>query len=163
MSPSLWRLTGGALVTLAGALLGQSARAALRRRAALLRTLERDLGRLGDELSLLRRPLPEIFAGMREEPFFAELHALWDSEPPEDLWRRAARTLDLSREDRALLASLGAVVGRYDAQRQERELLLVRRRLGDRAAEIERELAGRGRTLTALGAALGALASILMA
>ena len=80
----------------------------------------------------------------------------------ETLWTRAADTLELEEQERKALSSLGAVVGRYDAQRQAAEIALVRARL-DRAAErYERELAGRAKSYAGLGACLGAMLGVLL-
>ena len=156
------KLFGGGLLVLAGTLLGGSGARALREEADALRRLSAALGIFESELTALRTPLPEIFAKLKDEKFFALLWAGFGGEPTETLWRRAAETLGLERECTLALKSLGAVVGRYDAPRQAAEIAAVRLRLDARAEDVQRELNERGRRLPGLGAALGAMAAVLL-
>ena len=156
------KLFGGGLLVLAGTLLGGSGARALREEADALRRLSAALGIFESELTALRTPLPEIFAKLKDEKFFALLWAGFGGEPTETLWRRASETLGLERECTLALASLGAVVGRYDAPRQAAEIAAVRLRLDARAEDVQRELNERGRRLPGLGAALGAMAAVLL-
>ena len=64
--------------------------------------------------------------------------------------------------DRTALAGLGAVMGRYDAERQAAELALVRQRLSDSAQALEREIIARGRHYAGLGAAAGAILAVML-
>ena len=83
-------------------------------------------------------------------------------QPLERLWRRAAAAQELAEGEREALAALGAVLGRCGAERQCAEIGLVRRRLSDAAAALERELALRGRRYDGLGAALGAIVAAVL-
>lgn len=156
------RLLGVALLTAAGALAGYGRTAALNRRLALLREVSDGLGRMADELTVLRSPLPVIFERLRDLPFFRLLNAGFGLEPTDALWRRAAETLELDRGSRQALSSLGTVVGRYDAERQAAELSLVRARLDEQARAMETELNGRAKNFTGLGAALGAILAVVL-
>ena len=156
------RLLGGALLIAAGALFGYDRTAARKRRLALLRELDAGLGVLADELTALRAPLPQIFMRTRDRPFFDLLYAGFGTQPTERLWRRAAETLDIADEDRAALASLADVAGRYEAERQAAEISRVRRRLETSAAALETELQGRARTFVGLGASFGAILAVLL-
>ncbi len=162
MSVPTLRLLGGGLLVLSGALFGYGGTSALRERARALRALSAALGLLESELILRRTPLPEIFERLRGERFFALFAAGFGAEPTERLWRRAAAALELDDAATRARAGLGAVIGRYDAARQAAEIAAVRARLTEQAAEAERELAARGRRLPGLGAALGAMAAILL-
>lgn len=156
------KLLGGALLVLAGALLGGGGAIRLRAEAQTLRGLSSSLGVLESELTALHTPLPDAFHRLREERFFALLDAGFGLEPTEQLWRRAVAALELERGCAGALSSLGAVIGRYDAVRQAAEIEAVRCRLDARAAEAEREYSLRGRRLPGLGAALGAMAAVLL-
>ena len=114
------------------------------------------------ELTALQTPLPEIFEKLKSEKFFALLSAGFSTEPTERLWRRAAAELALDAACETALAALGTVIGRYDAFRQAAEIAAVRMRLNERAAALEAEIAGRGKRLPGLGAALGAMAAALL-
>lgn len=162
MSALTLKLFGSGLLTLCGALVGWRGAASLRERAGRMRAISAALGVLSGELTALRTPLPQIFARLRGEPFFALLDAGFGTAPTETLWRRAASEMDLAESPAAALASLGAVVGRYDAARQAAEIAAVRAVLDESARSAERELAVRGRRLPGLGAALGAMAAALL-
>lgn len=156
------RLAGAVLLTAAGWLLGRRGMDALRRRAALLRAVSVSLGVMADELAALNTPLPLIFERLRDRPFFALLSAGFGGEPLPKLWRRAAGAIGLDAKDAETLASLGAVVGRYDASRQAAEITLVRRALEGSACALERELNGRAGSYAGLGAACGAILAVIL-
>ena len=156
------KIAGALLLTVAGALLGGTRTAELRRRLALLRELSTGLGLMADELTALRTPLPGILTRLRDRPFFMLVSCGFGGEPFPRLWARAAETLDLAPTDREALASLGAVLGRYDAATQTAELTLVRRRLDRSASALEAELAGRANTFAALGASAGAILAVIL-
>lgn len=162
MTATAVKLLGAALLTAAGALLGWERTGALRRRLALLRELSAGLGVMADELTALQTPLPRILERLRNRPFFALVHAGFGGEPFAELWTRAARAPDLAPADREALASLGAVLGRYDADRQAAEIMLIRRRLDQSATVLEAELAGRAKNFAALGASFGAILAVIL-
>jgi len=162
MSALTLKILGSCLLVLGGALLSCSGVRARRCEVKTLRALSAALGIFEGELAALAAPLPDIFAKLRSTPFFAMLSAGFGTEPTEQLWRRAAGTLGLDDDCAAALADLGAVVGRYDALRQAGEIAAVRHRLNDRAAVIERQISERGRRLPGLGAAIGAMAAVLL-
>ncbi|MCD7743448.1 MAG: stage III sporulation protein AB [Oscillospiraceae bacterium] len=157
------KLAGAALLTAAGWLLGWNHVRALKRRARLLRAICDALGLFRDELSVLRAPLPVIYAKLHERPFF-RLLALSNAEgmQTEALWRRAAGTLELAPEERETLSALGAYIGRYDAARQAEEIEDARRRLSRCAAALEQEIAARAKNFPGLGAALAAMAAAML-
>lgn len=162
MTAAWLRLMGAVLLTAAGWLLGRRGTDALRRRAARLRAISVSLGVMADELTALNTPLPMIFERLRGRPFFGLLAAGFGGEPLQKLWRRAAEAQGLDAKDTEALSSLGAVVGRYDAQRQAAEIALVRRSLDDSAAEAEREISGRAKSYAGLGAACGAILAVIL-
>ena len=135
---------------------------ALERRARTLRDLAAALGRAQAALDALRCPLPELFARLSDVPFFRALSSDFGTAPLETLWRKSAEAEEIAPAEREALAALGDVLGRCDAGRQCAELALVRARLSDAAAALERELAARGRRYDGLGAALGAIVAALL-
>lgn len=156
------KFAGAALLVAAGWLLGRHSTDALRRRAALLRSISVSLGVMADELAALSTPLPLIFERLRGRPFFELLAAGFGGEPLPQLWRRAAEAQGFDAKDTEALSSLGAVVGRYDAPRQAAEIALVRRELDGSAAAVERELSGRAGSYAGLGAACGAILAVIL-
>lgn len=156
------RLCGALLVTAAGGLGGHAIYAARKRRVSLLRELAAGLGRLADELELTAAPLDEIFERLRERPFFDQLSKDFDGATLARSWRRAAMAQPLDTGSKTALSGLAETVGRCGAGRQVKELELVRRRLDEAASALERDLAIQGRTLTGLGAALGALLTLIL-
>lgn len=161
---AVWlRLLGGGLLTLAGAMLGREKYSEMRRRLHCLRSLCRGLGRLSAELTALQTPLPQLFFALREEnAMFATVSAQFGSRPLQTLWREAAAAMPMAAEDAAALSALGGILGRYDAQRQAAETEIVRARLSAAADALEREIESRGRRFAGLGAALGAMAAVLL-
>jgi len=156
------KLLGGGLLVLAGLLTGLRALREKRAAARRLRELAAALGRLRTELLETRAPLPEAFARLSREPFFALLSAGFGTERTETLWQRAAQTQPIPEEARAALASLGAYIGRCEAARQAEELWRVRELLLERSAALEREIAGRARQYPGLGAAAGAILAVML-
>lgn len=162
MSPVVLKLLGGGLLVFSGALLGGGGAAELREEVRTLQSLSMALGIFSNELTALCTPLPDAFQKLRNERFFAFLDAGFGTEPTERLWHRAAEAMKLQPECTRALDALGAVIGRYDAQRQADEIVAVRSVLNARADAAQRELSERGRRLPGLGAALGAMAAVLL-
>ena len=156
------RLLGSALLIAAGTLLGSGRLAGMKRRLRCLRALCEGLGRMAAELETLQSPLGELLAHLRDLPFFELVAAGFGGEPFAKLWRRAAETLPISAEERAVLAAPGALLGRCDARRACAELTLARKSLSARADALEREIEARGRRFAGLGAALGAIVAAIL-
>ena len=162
MTTAALRLLGGGLLVLGGAMLGRMRCAELERRKHCLRGIAAALGRLQGELEALQSPLGELFPRLSDCPFFGLVSAGFGDGPLEELWRRAAEAQPLSAEERAALAALGPVLGRCGVQRQCAEIALARRRLSESADAAEREIAERARRFPILGAALGAIAAVVL-
>ena len=162
MSADMLRALGGGLLILAGALAGLERLSAQRRRLACLRTLADALGRLAVELETLQSPLREALSRLTDCPLTASVYHGFGSESFETLWSRAAEAQPLSAEERRAVAALGGVLGRCSAERQTAELSLARRRLTDMADALEREIDARSRRFPLLGAALGAIAAVML-
>ena len=162
MTGEMLRLAGGGLLALAGALLGYERHRELRARKQALEQLGAALGRMSAELTGLHTPMPQLFARLEDCPFFLLVSAGFGAEPLEKLWRRAAAVQPIPETDRETLAGLGTVVGRYEAERQAAEIALVRTRLEDSAAALEREISTRSRHYAGLGAALGGMLAVML-
>ena len=156
------RALGGALLILAGALAGFERLSVQRRRLACLRSLADALGRLAVELETLQSPLEEALSHLTGCPLTASVYQSFGAAPFETLWTRAADAQPISADERRAVAALGGVLGRCSAERQAAELSLARRRLTDMADALEREIAARSRRFPLLGAALGAIAAVML-
>ena len=156
------RLAGSGLLVVSGALLGSSRKREKCREKAELERLCTALGLLAAELSALRTPMPQAFEKLEDCPFFLLVSAGFGGEALDSLWRRAAEAQPIPEDARSALAGLAPVMGRYDAQRQCAELLLVRERLAGCAAALEREIEDRGRHYAGLGAALGGMLAAVL-
>lgn len=156
------RALGGALLILAGALAGFERLSVQRRRLACLRSLADALGRLAVEIETLQSPLEEALSHLTDCPLTEGVYQSFGTAPFEALWTRAADAQPISAEERRAVAALGGVLGRCSAERQTAELSLARRRLTDMADALEREIAARSRRFPLLGAALGAIAAVML-
>ena len=127
---------------------------------------------LEGELESTAPPLPRLMercAGRSEGPareLFAScaqgLERL-DREELSALWRRLVEErTELGPEGQAVLAPLGEVLGRYEADRQREALSTARRRLEEMADRVERDYRRRGRVYEALGLSGGAFLVILL-
>ena len=162
MTDWMLRAAGGGLLALAGALLGGEKQRELRTQKKELEQLSAALGRMAAELTELKTPLPQLFGKLEACPFFLLVSAGFGGEALESLWQRAAQVQNIPKKDREALAGLGAVVGRYEAQRQAGELELVRRQMTESAGTLEQEIRARGKHYAGLGAALGGMLAVLL-
>lgn len=166
------RVLGAALVAAGGAVLGFQAAAGLRRQVRALEQMAQGLLGLEGELEITAPPLPRLMercAGRSEGPareLFAScaqgLERL-DREELSALWRRlVGERTELGPEGQDVLAPLGEVLGRYEADRQREALSTARRRLEEMADRVERDYRRRGRVYEALGLSGGAFLVILL-
>lgn len=161
------KIAGALLLSLAGAALGLERSARVKRRVRLLSHLGAALGVMAEEISMLRTPLPELFARLagRAGPelggFFAALSEP-DARPVSERWGECVDALPLLPEERETLRSLSLSLGRYDAQSQCAQLELVRSQLARLAQEARLERDGKARTYLGLGLSLGAMAAVIL-
>lgn len=161
------RIAGALLLAAAGAALGYECGARVRQRARLLSALCAALGVMEEEISLLRTPLPELFArlagrGPREtRAFFAALSAD-DDGVLLSRWSACVNALPLNGEERETLDALGLSLGRYDAASQCAQIGSVRAQLQRLAGEARAERDGRAKTYAGLGLSLGAMAAVIL-
>ena len=168
------RLAGALLLTAGAAGVGLCAAGQLEERVKSLRSLVAGLEILGRQLAFRRAAMPELMertACQTEEP--ARYLFAYCREHLEELgeqtfgaiWAQAAEEepgLLLAQEERAVLAELGEVLGRYDADDQIAALgrtVDALRVCLTRAQEERRRL---GRVYTALGVGSGAMLAILL-
>lgn len=151
---------------------GAAKQGRMRRRAAVLGALERDIlalrdamelspGRLADHIRALNAPELAEFWGR-----FAERLAL--REPVESLWRalvekekEAGVFTSLRGEDSAVLLRVGEALSLPGREAQLARLNLHARELGQQKAAAEAELSKKGKMVSSLGALIG-LALALM-
>lgn len=168
------RLVGALLLTAGAAGLGLCAAGQLGDRVRSLRSLVGGLEILKRELSFRRTAMPELMertarqAGEPARYLFARcrdhLEELGERSFGQ-IWVRAVEAepeLLLTREERAVLAELGQVLGRYDADGQIAALERAEEGLKVCLARAEEDRRRLGRVYTALGMGSGAMLAILL-
>lgn len=167
------KLLGAVLLSLGGLMLGVGAVEERRRRVRALEDWRGALGAMAAELTFRLPTMEELLeraaraaAGAAEEPLAQAARGLKDlaERPFEEIWRSALAigAPPLNREDLVLLARLGGVLGRYDAQTQRRELEETMEELTRRAETARGELARSGRAFGVAGLSLGMFTAILL-
>ena len=162
------RLLGAVLLACGGGLWGWSRCQAEGRKEKLLGDLSAALEIMGDELRVLRRPLPEIFSllasrGPEElRAFFALLSSPEGDVPFRQRWQQALHQLPIRAQERAVLEELGSVLGRYDCESQLAALSLACRRLESAARQLHSENLRRTRLWPGMGACAGAMLSVIL-
>ena len=163
------RLTGAALVTAAGLLIGLLQARRLRDRAERRAELCRMLDGMEFELARFRTPMPALFALLSERLAgdaaalcrdIADGFAAGDGRDMAALWADGIGTLP--GPERRILASLGPVLGRYGAEEQLRALESCARDMERARDEAREELRERGRLWVGLSAAGGAALAVLL-
>lgn len=166
-------LLGAALVTAGTGAIGFGAAAQLGRRVGELRAMVTALELMERELSFRLTPIPELLDELSRRtplparPLFARCLGGLDRLGEESLgqiWTAAVEeTLhDLRGEDRAILAELGQVLGRFDGDGQGQAVGQARLRLSHQLEGAERERDSHGRLYGALGVTAGAFFVILL-
>ena len=163
------RLTGAALLVLAGLLLGLAGRQSLRARVQRRASLGLMLERMAFELERFKTPLPALFRMLADEMEGAAgalcAGAADGLEDPArrqkaDVWRDAAA--DLPAQERAILQPLGSVLGRYGANEQLRALERARSAMALAEAEAREELRQRRRICIGVPTAAAAALAVLL-
>lgn len=161
------RISGALLLVIAGAALGLERSARVKRRVRLLAALGAALGVMAEEISMLRTPLPELFAqlsgraGPELSGFFAALSEP-DERPVSEKWSECVDALPLLPEERETLRSLSLSLGRYDAGSQCSQIELVRSQIERLTQEARCERDGKAKTYLGLGLSLGAMAAVIL-
>ena len=161
-------LLGAALVTAGTGAIGFGAAAQLGRRVSELRAMVTAL-----ELPFRLTPIPELLDELSRRtplparPLFARCLGGLDRLGEESLgqiWTAAVEESlpDLRGEDRAILAELGQVLGRFDGDGQGQAVGQARLRLSHQLEGAERERDSHGRLYGALGVTAGAFFVILL-
>lgn len=167
------RIVGAALLLAGGVGLGASAVIRLERRVTTLRSLTEALELMERELDFRLPPMKELIletARRSAEPAAGFLRACaegmerLEGRPLSDLWQRAAlaELPALKRCDLETLSSVGAVLGRYDAESQRGVISAARERLAGILADAVEDRRRQGRVYGVLGAAAGAFLVILL-
>lgn len=148
---------------------GLSTAAALRRRVRVLEDIGQGLELLERELTLNRTALPELLERVshRTTQQGKELFALCRTELDKGnsfsgSWALALDKARLGEEERALLACLSQVLGRYETQGQVQALLQLRRELDELTARVREQARGLGRVYGVLGVTAGGFISLAL-
>ena len=163
------RLTGAALLILAGLLLGLSAADDMRRRALRRAGLTAMLERMSFELERFKTPLPALFDRLSAQMDGAAavlcarmrdgLRQLPEGGAPA-VWAGALE--GLPETERAILLPLGQVLGRYGAGEQLLALEAARAAMAEAAAEARQALREKGRMYIGVSAAGAAALAVLL-
>ena len=163
------RLMGGALVALAGLMLGLISAGALRKEARRRAELCWLLESMAYELERFRAPLPELFYSLARQTegaaadFCRDVLALL----PElgrssfsELWSRALAPLP--PRERTVLSPLGAVLGRYGTEELLAATALCRREMEQARREAAVRAEKNGRVYIGLCAAGGLMLAVAL-
>ncbi len=164
---------GAMLVVGCCSLLGLAAVGHSNQRLRSLRSLLDALELMKAELEGMLTPLPELMLGLRlraEQPaaeFFSRVNWLSEKKrlPFRSAWEQAVQdteALCLRPEEARALESLGAVLGRYDAETQAAAVERTRQRLSLFRDLEERDRVRKNRLSAALGAGAGIALAILL-
>lgn len=162
------KLVGAICLFLSGTVAGAYKTALLRQRLRILEDMGTALGVLQSEIGTLQRPLPQSFRRLSTvlrpplDKFFGRLADETGRLPISALWTEGLKDLPLAAEDRNFLAGPGLYLGRYDCVRQQAELARTQSCLQVQIDSLRGIIAGQGRTYTELGAALGAMAAVIL-
>ena len=166
------RWMGGILILLGGLWMGNRKARVLEERVETLESLIIGISLLGRELTLHATPLPELFdrlsepapkaagalfrccAGGLEGPLPQGFCTFWTE--------RVEEIPHLKGEERRLLASLGAVLGRFPAGEQQQTILQVCTLLQESVNAAAADSRRMGRVYRTLGGALGGFLLILL-
>ena len=167
------RLLGAVLLVAGGALLGLGAIRKLEGRVTALRSLTEALELLERELTFNLPPMKELLEGTARrvrEPAAGFLSACAQGldalgrQPLADLWTQAAEKCLTALNPRELEAvlSVGAVLGRYDAEGQRKAIVSCRAELAGAVAAAVEDRKKQGRVYGALGVTAGIFTVILL-
>ena len=158
------KILGAGLLALAGLMAGMGKTAEARKGLRLLEDMDFALAFMAAEIEFRGRPLEEIFEALAQDgpksvrTFFAM--AALDVLGLQELWPVAVR--QVFGENGQALAGLGAVLGRFDGDRQAAEIDLARQRLKRAAEQMRAEMGEKAKNYPALGLCAGAVAGILV-
>ena len=160
---------GAALLFLGSTAAGFALRRELQQRAQLLAAVIDSLQLLRSDIVGRLLPLPEALRHTAEtapEPLHAQYTALADGITDSDWpfceqWAAAIRALDMLTPDAcAALLTLGAQLGKYDAQLQRLDTCIAS--LQSISAALQDDARRRGKLVCGLGATLGLLAAVAL-
>lgn len=167
------KMVGAVLLLAGGVGFGLSAVGRLDRRVIALRSLTEALELMERELDFRLPPMKDLIRETAErsaQPASGFLRAcakkmdVWEGQPMSELWQQAAleQLPALKPCDLEALFSVGAVLGRYDAESQRGIISAARDRLSGFLADAVEERRRQGRVYGALGATAGAFLVILL-
>lgn len=167
------KMVGAALLLTGGVGLGVSAVRRLERRVITLRSLTQALVLMERELDFRLPPMKELIwetARRSAEPASGFLRACaegmdeLEGRPLAGLWQQAAmdKLPALKPCDLETILSVGAVLGRYDAESQRGAISAARERLNGFWADAVEERRRQGKVYSVLGATAGAFLVILL-
>lgn len=160
----MMKILGAGLMALAGLMAGMGKTAETRKKLCLLEDMDAALGEMAAEIEFRGRPLEEIFESLAQNGpkscrgFFGMLAI--DVGSMQELWPSAIK--QLLGGDGLALAGLGAVLGRFEGERQAAEIGIARQRLKNAAQQLRTEIGEKAKNYPALGLCAGAVVGILV-
>lgn len=169
------KLLGSVLIFGACCSLGLAAQQGLRQRVHALDAMLSALDYMAGELQCRLTPLPvmiETLAAAKDHTtacVFSCLQAKLGEDNGQSLpykwcqaFRQCREEAGLDEEETAVLCDMAAFLGRYDAAQQVKSLELVRKRLTEIRTSAQREARVRGNLYRTCGAAIGAMAVLIL-
>jgi len=165
------KAAGALLVILSCSVMGLNMARSLRRRAEFLRSLVHALTLLRNELCTSLLPVKEVLVMLagdkssRSGMFFERCLSLFGNGDFKFAWVTAAsdgRAWGMAEEECSMLASLGDVIGRYEAEKQRELIDRVADYFDERAKLADEEARRQYKLRTALGIGSGLMLAILM-
>lgn len=175
MASWIQRAIGAGLIIVGAAAYGAGLARSVRQRVRELAALDRALHVLETEITYGYVPLPEacLQVGRSVDGYVAHLFnsagkrlVQADRPPVNELWKELVghwgSGSHLNGDDLAVLAALGATLGRSDAEDQARHLRLARERLLSTRRRLEENIDQQCRLRIYLGAGSGAVLAVLL-
>ena len=161
------KVLGAVLVWGGCALCGMRAAQQVRRRVRFLEDMGQALEMLERELSLNRVAVPELLERLSDRATYQGRTVFCSCKADIEkgnsftyAWEKALEQAGVKEEERTLLSCLAQVLGRYDAQGQERAVEHLRQELERRTAQRREESQALSRVYNVLGVTVGGFLSL---
>ena len=165
------KIIGVVLVVLSCSVFGCDMAGKLRERAKFLHSLVRGLTMLRNELCSSLLTVGEVLTLLSGEEcgpaheFFGQCKLNFEAEPFKSAWGAAALSgsrWGMDSEECGILAGLGDVIGRYDAEKQKELIDRVSEYFAERARLADEENRRQYKLRTALGVGSGLMLAVLL-
>ena len=166
------KLLGAAVVLASSALFGAILVKTRKKELSLLKQWCLILERIGGDLRLTARPIPEILKrisisdGQEAEQFIHEICMRYEQEDKSfsEIWTEGVKNgfPEMNERDREILLELGARLGRADLSQQLKTVDQCREQLRKHYEQLSRQYQSEQKLVFGVPTALGALVAILL-